>query len=160
LEREFLVTPPVFLEPPFPSPQNSGNDSTMVRIVEPRLPKAHTPECICVHPPCHNIIWLGVVPPSPPPLPPSPPCPRSLSSALALMEPARRVNDVDFVEEIRNGLLPLRSWGSEIDVEIAQQQWFTVGGAGSPGGAEVIHPRRVSGGDVRTHHEIAILPCD
>jgi len=61
------------------------------------------------------------------------------------MKPARRVDDVDFVEEIRNDLLPLRSRGSEIDVEIAQQQRFTVGGAGSPGGAEVIHSRRVSG---------------
>jgi hypothetical protein len=84
----------------------------------------------------------------------------SLSSALALDKSARRVDDVDVVEEIRNDLLPLRSRASEIDVEIPQQQRFTVGRAGSPGGAEVIHPRRVSGGDVRSHHEISILPCD
>jgi hypothetical protein len=76
------------------------------------------------------------------------------------MKPARRVDNVDFLKEIRNDLLPLRLRGSEIDVEIAQQQRFTVGGAGSPGGAEVIHPHRVSGGDVRTHLEIAFLPCD
>jgi len=84
----------------------------------------------------------------------------SLSSALALNKSTQRVYGVDFVEEIRNDLLPLRSWASEIDVEIAQQQWFTVGGAGSPCGTEVIHPRHVSGGDVRSHHEILILPCD
>jgi len=76
------------------------------------------------------------------------------------MKPARRVDNVDFVEEIRNDLLPLHSRGSEINVDIAQQQRFTVGGAGSPGSAEVIHPHRVSGGNVRTHHEIAFLPCD
>ena len=59
------------------------------------------------------------------------------------MEPAQRADDVDVIEEIRNDLLPLGSPGSEIDVEIAQQQRFTVGGAGSPGGAEVVHPRRI-----------------
>ena len=79
----------------------------MVRIMEPRLPKAHTPKCLRVHPPGHNIIWLGVIPPSPPSLPPSPSCPRSLSSALALNKLARRVDDVDFVEKIRNDLLTL-----------------------------------------------------
>jgi hypothetical protein len=87
----------------------------------------------------------------------------SLSSALALNELARRVDDVDFVEEIRDDLLPLRSRVSEIDVEISQQQRFTVGGASSPGGAEVIHPCGVTRGDIRAHHEIAFspsLPCD
>ena len=84
----------------------------------------------------------------------------SLLSALALIKSARHVDDVDFVKEIRNDLLPLRSRASEINVEIPHQQRLTVGGAGSPGGAEVIHPRRVSGGDVCTDHEIVFLPCD
>ena len=84
----------------------------------------------------------------------------SLLTALALNKPAQRVKNVDFIEKIRNDLLPLRSRASKIDVEIAQQQRFTVSGASSPGGAEVIHPRRVSGGDVLTHHEIVFLPCD
>jgi hypothetical protein len=76
---------------------------------------------------------------------------------------ARRVDDVDFVEKIRNDLLPLRLRGPEIDVEVSQQQRFTVDGASSPGDAEVIHPRRIARGDVRTHHEIAFLlpfSCD
>jgi hypothetical protein len=84
----------------------------------------------------------------------------SLSSALALDTSARRVDDVDIVEEIRNDLLPLRSRASEVNVEVPKQQRFTVGGAGSPGGAEVVHPRCVGGGDVCSHHEISILPCD
>jgi hypothetical protein len=84
----------------------------------------------------------------------------SLLSALALNKSVQSVDNVDFVKEIRNDLLPLRSRASEIDVEIAQQQRFAVGVAGSPGGAEVIHPRRVSGGDVRSHHKVLFLPCD
>ena len=160
LEGELLAAPPIFYEAPLPSPRNSGDDGAMVRIVKPRLSKAHTPKCLRVYLPGHNIIWLGVVPPPPPLLPPSPPCPRSLSSALALNELARHVGDVDFVKKIRDDLLPLSSRVSEIDVEISEQQWLTVGGASSPGGVEVIQPRCVSGGEVCTHHEIAVLPCD
>ncbi len=70
------------------------------------------------------------------------------------------VDEVYFVDEIHNYLLPLGLWGPEVKIQVPQQQRFTVRRALSPGSTKGIHPRCVSGGDVCTYNEESILPRD
>jgi hypothetical protein len=41
----------------------------------------------------------------------------------------------------------------QVNIEVAKEEGGAVRGAGGPCGAEVIHPRRVAGGDVHSIHE-------
>jgi hypothetical protein len=97
---------------------------------------------------------------APPPLLPSSSSSQPLSSAHSLTKLPRDIDDDDVVEKIGNDLLPLRARVPQINIQVAQQEQFTGVRAQCPGGGEVIHPRRISRGDVRAHDKILLLSGD
>jgi hypothetical protein len=96
----------------------------------------------------------------PPSLPPSQSCPLSLSSATLLDVFLGHVDEVYVIKQVRNGFLLAGSRGPKIDIQIPYQQQFTRRGASSPGGTKVIHPHRISGGDICTYHKKSNSPRD
>jgi hypothetical protein len=90
----------------------------MVQIVLPWLSERHVPKRFHVTLPCHNVVWLGLVPPSPPLLLPSPACPLSLLLTLSLEKIAGRIGNVDVVKEVGNDLLLHGLPGPKVDVEV------------------------------------------
>jgi hypothetical protein len=97
---------------------NGRDDGPMIRIVDPGLPKRHVAEMPHVRLPCHAIILLGLMPVSPPLLLPSPSHPSSLSSTTSLDLFAAHVDEVYFVGEIHDDLLPLGLWGPEVKIQV------------------------------------------
>ncbi len=97
---------------------NGRDDGPMIQIVDPGLPKRHVAEMPHVRLPCHAIIWLGLMPVSPPLLSPCPLRPSSLSSATLLDVFAAHVDKIYLIDEIRDDLLPLGSWGPKVKVQV------------------------------------------
>ncbi len=97
---------------------NGCDNGLMIQIVDPGLPKHHVAEMPHVRLPCHAIIWLGLMPVPPPLLSPSTLRPSSLSSTTSLDVFAAHVDEVYFVGEIRDDLLPLGSWGPEVKIQV------------------------------------------
>ena len=132
----------------------------MIQIMDPRPAECHIPELANIPLPRQAMVRLGVIPPPPPPLLPSSSSSQPLSSAHSLTKLPRDIDNVDVVEKIGNDLLPLHARVPQINIQVAQQEQFTGVRAQCPGGGEVIHPRRISRGDVRTHDKILLLSGD
>jgi hypothetical protein len=97
---------------------NGCNDGPMIRIVDPGLPKRHIAEMPHVRLPCHAIICLELMPVSPPLLSPCPLRPSSLLLTTSLEVFASHIDEVYFVDEICDDLLPLGSWGPEVEIQV------------------------------------------
>jgi hypothetical protein len=108
----------VKLQSTVPSPHDGRNNSPLVRGMEPRLPKCHIAKKLRVLAPSHTVVWLGLMPMYPSPLLPSSPCSLSLSLAMSLDVFLGHVDEVYFVEQVRNGFLPAGSRGPKINIQI------------------------------------------
>jgi hypothetical protein len=75
-----------------------------------------------------------------------------LHPALPKGEFPRCVNEIYFVDEVGNRLFAIIAWVLEVDIQVAQDNWDAIGGARVPSRPKVIHPRRIIGGDIYSHH--------
>ena len=94
------------------------DDSPMVRIMEPGLPKRHVSKMPYARVSCHAIIGLRLMPMSPPPLSPGLSRSLSLSSTTSLDVFAAQIDEIYLVDEIRDDLLPLGSRGPKIEIQV------------------------------------------
>ncbi len=99
-------------------PHDGCDNSPIVHGMEPGLPKRHIAKKLRVLAPSHTVVWLGLMPMYPSPLPPSPPRSLSLSLATLLDVFLGHVDEVYFVEQVRNGFLPASLRGPKINIQI------------------------------------------
>ena len=90
----------------------------------------------------HDVIWLGVYPPPTTLLAPSPAFPSLLEAALSKIEFARRINQVDFVQQVGKCSLPFVTGVFSIYVEVAHDDGAAVGRARFPCRPKVVFPPR------------------
>ena len=86
---------------------NECDDSPMIRIVEPGLPKRHITKMLHICLPCYAIIWLGFMPMVPPLLSPGPSGSPPLLLTTSLDVFAAQVDKIYLVDEVCDDLLPL-----------------------------------------------------
>ena len=88
---------------------------------------------------------------------PGPAFPSLLEAAPPKIEFARRVNQVDFVQQVSECRLPFVTGLFSINVEVAHDDGAAVGWARFPYRSKVVSPRHVVGGDVYPHDVISFV---
>jgi hypothetical protein len=71
-------------------------------------------------------------------------------------KPPQCINNVDVVEEVDDELFPFIPGVSEINVQVPQNKWGATRWTGFPCRPKILHPHRVSGGNVYSHAKLLI----
>ena len=132
-DGEPLAVSSIGLEGPIsPFPYVSDN-CAVIRVMNRWRSEANLPEPRDPILPGHDVIWLGVYPPPTTLLAPSPAFPSLLEAAPPKIEFVRRVNQVDFVQQVGDCRLPFVTGVFNVNVEVAHDDGAAVrlGGHGN-----------------------------
>ncbi len=75
-------------------------------------------------------------------------------------EPPRRVNNFDVIKEVNDKLFPFVPGVAEINVQVPQIRWGATRWACFPSSLKILHPHRVSGGNVYSHTIKLLIASD
>ncbi len=138
---------------------NGRDDSLMLRVMEPGLPKHHVLKMSYARISCHAIIWLRVVPVSPPLLLLGPLRSLSLLLTTSLDVFAAQVNEIYLVNEIHDNLL---CGAQKSKFRSPSSSGLQVGGnlaqAVQRSSTPVVSARGIY--VLRTYYKESLLPCD
>ena len=158
-EGEFSHPFPVRRHPRRAPHTNIGDDCTMIRVVMTRGTQTNAAILPTVGRPTEDIITLGGHPPPASSHPPRPSPPHG--TAGSLKEVTGQIGEAHHVlHHLSNLLVPLVPWGTEVDVQIADEERNMPARAFVPGLLDRCQRAKVVRWDVAPHSKKSTAPRD